>query len=179
MSSDGGYTWYLSSYSLLLRFRPLVDLQVTDRRKDMCTQAWRQRRKCPIQHWRGRTWRMGPHSGHFEGPTLTFLNPGDFFMHQFEPFVCQFRVEMFCSGVTFMLLLVGCKCKCFKYCGGPTQFIHTQTHTPTLGSRTSCIHWYFITHQVELVSKVLPIFTFSRYTAALVTFKATQTPLSF
>lgn len=70
MSSDGGYTWYLSSYSLLLRFRPLVDLQVTDRRKDMCTQAWRQRRKCPIQHWWGRTWRMGPHSGHFEGPHL-------------------------------------------------------------------------------------------------------------
>lgn len=80
-------------------------------------------------------------------------------------------METFCSAVTFMLLLVGCKCKCFKYCGGPTQFIHTQTHTPTLGSR--------ITHQVELVSKVLPIFTFSRYTAALVTFKATQTPLSF
>ena len=47
-----------------------------------------------------------------------------------------------------MLLLAGCKWKCFTYRGGPL----TQTHTPTLGSRTSCIHWYFITHRLELES---------------------------
>ena len=47
-----------------------------------------------------------------------------------------------------MLLLAGCKWKCFTYRRGPL----TQTHTPTLGSRTSCIHWYFITHRLELES---------------------------